>query len=112
MASGLFQRMPPAALLAIRRVIVEKPASPVAMASLLAWVMLIPTRETRIRVVIRAAVRMTFRATERRENPPRLMPALPDLPELPGLDDCAWCRSEEHTSELQSLMRNSYAFFS
>src|SRR3546814_1580587 len=24
---------------------------------------------------------------------------------------CAWCRSEEHTSELQSLMRISYAVF-
>src|SRR3546814_2730167 len=27
--------------------------------------------------------------------------------EVPG----HWCRSEEHTSELQSLMRNSYAVF-
>src|SRR3546814_3867231 len=28
-----------------------------------------------------------------------------------GDDDREWCRSEEHTSELQSLMRNSYAVF-
>src|SRR3546814_1672435 len=26
-------------------------------------------------------------------------------------EDCAYCRSEEHTSELQSLMRISYAVF-
>src|SRR3546814_10803016 len=28
-----------------------------------------------------------------------------------GLEDCRWTRSEEHTSELQSLMRISYAVF-
>src|SRR3546814_4214969 len=38
-----------------------------------------------------------------------------DERELPGLDDDlaqgGWIRSEEHTSELQSLMRISYAVF-
>src|SRR3546814_6460537 len=34
------------------------------------------------------------------------------VPEMPGLDAIDWLtRSEEHTSELQSLMRNSYAVF-
>src|SRR3546814_18027580 len=64
--------MPPAALLAIRRVMVEKPASPVVRASLLACMMLIAISETRIRVVMTAAVRMTLRATDRRATPPRL----------------------------------------
>src|SRR5690606_5991684 len=77
MASGLLQRMPPAALFAISLVIVEKPASPVDSASLLACVMLMATRATRMTVVIAAAVRITLRATERRENPPR-----PDFPVL------------------------------
>src|SRR3546814_3910934 len=37
-----------------------------------------------------------------------------DRAKLDGLYECilcACCRSEEHTSELQSLMRNSYAVF-
>src|SRR3546814_7767698 len=34
------------------------------------------------------------------------------LPKRPGEPDCTWAdRSEEHTSELQSLMRISYAVF-
>src|SRR3546814_7974756 len=42
----------------------------------------------------------------------------PALPTIPGFTDkatsrssCSARRSEEHTSELQSLMRNSYAVF-
>src|SRR3546814_8959670 len=37
-------------------------------------------------------------------SPPLFSPREPDAP------DC-WLRSEEHTSELQSLMRTSYAVF-
>src|SRR3546814_4530311 len=33
------------------------------------------------------------------------------LPKASRLNDGAWIRSEEHTSELQSLMRISYAVF-
>src|SRR3546814_10738607 len=35
----------------------------------------------------------------------------PHAPGTPAHDDQAASRSEEHTSELQSLMRNSYAVF-
>src|SRR3546814_9112581 len=40
---------------------------------------------------------------------PRLRRAFPRAMRL--VDDAARTRSEEHTSELQSLMRNSYAVF-
>src|SRR3546814_10803712 len=53
---------------------------------------------------------------------PLLWPDVPPLTDLPGhmgryrvqldlVDSPAWQRSEEHTSELQSLMRISYAVF-
>src|SRR3546814_1253316 len=43
----------------------------------------------------------------------RLLPGnnLSNAPELVATGSVAWTRSEEHTSELQSLMRSSYAFF-
>src|SRR3546814_2017335 len=37
--------------------------------------------------------------------------AVPDRPASPGTETIAEIRSEEHTSELQSLMRISYAVF-
>src|SRR3546814_6838648 len=37
--------------------------------------------------------------------------AVPDLDDAQGLQTDNEARSEEHTSELQSLMRNSYAVF-
>src|SRR3546814_7097865 len=40
-----------------------------------------------------------------------ILQALPGYPELRLLDVGAGARSEEHTSELQSLMRISYAVF-
>src|SRR3546814_1717848 len=53
------------------------------------------------------------KATETPKGTPPLVP--PVAATLPGTDaaaaDAAEGRSEEHTSELQSLMRNSYAVF-
>src|SRR3546814_4660733 len=43
------------------------------------------------------------------QAPERLCPAR--LWEIAGFRRCSVCRSEEHTSELQSLMRISYAVF-
>src|SRR3546814_9387245 len=40
---------------------------------------------------------------------PRIRTTVPTV--TPRLSECAVCRSEEHTSELQSLMRISYAVF-
>src|SRR3546814_5905194 len=35
----------------------------------------------------------------------------PQIQKTPGVPGFGWTRSEEHKSELQSLMRNSYAVF-
>src|SRR3546814_5550950 len=44
-------------------------------------------------------------------GPPAMESGLVFVPALSGLACPHWDRSEEHTSELQSLMRNSYAVF-
>src|SRR3546814_7606255 len=47
--------------------------------------------------------------TQRRTH--TTLPAAEDAPADDATDSCFCLRSEEHTSELQSLMRNSYAVF-
>src|SRR3546814_4336692 len=49
--------------------------------------------------------------SSKREREARAVLDRPDRIELLRLVDAADCRSEEHTSELQSLMRISYAVF-
>src|SRR3546814_7586119 len=44
-------------------------------------------------------------------KPPTLFKSLPESAAKPMATRPLSCRSEEHTSELQSLMRNSYAVF-
>src|SRR3546814_3029924 len=51
--------------------------------------------------------RLRIWAVEHRSSPQRMNA----LPNLSGSPSSALCRSEEHTSELQSLMRISYAVF-
>src|SRR3546814_8147812 len=41
----------------------------------------------------------------------QLQPRMPEEVEIIWKTPASWQRSEEHTSELQSLMRNSYAVF-
>src|SRR3546814_4857327 len=60
------------------------------------------------RAAVRAGTLKTWRRLHRRQA---LSPANPGTGQaLPGGDVRAW-RSEEHTSELQSLMRISYSLF-
>src|SRR3546814_5546225 len=54
------------------------------------------------------AIMREFPRVDGDDNPP-MIPATAPPPDAANADNAA--RSDEHTSELQSLMRNSYAFF-
>src|SRR3546814_3028498 len=58
--------------------------------------------------LFRSRTCLRFRKSKRPRSYPKKLSKIPENPEqLPSLD----ARSEEHTSELQSLMRISYAVF-
>src|SRR3546814_814226 len=54
---------------------------------------------------------LPFRAYARRLEGADIAAAMLQQAQQRGIYDHLWCRSEEHTSELQSLMRISYAVF-